>query len=510
MRRRALRHRRGPQGARGLEPHLRPTDAGASTQISIINSAVQQKPDAIIIADNDPNAVAPALKQAEQRGVKIVGWTPTSRPRRAASPSTRSRRSWSARARSKLISKQIGGKGEIAILSATANATNQNAWIKDMKEELKKPEYKDIKLVKVAYGDDDDQKSFQETQGLLQAYPNLKGIISPTTVGVSAAARYLSSSPKKGKIKTDGAGPPTRCASSSRTARSTGSSCGCPKDVGYLAGQAAAALVAGPITGKEGEKFKAGRLGDARSARTARSCSGRRRLQQGEHRRLQLGRRTMTVADRHSLESAALHPARAARPGRGVRDRPGRLLAAVRRRAASASRATSGAWRSASRDLGGDVVSGGLVDTATGARDAGDLFASAQVDLVLCHAVTYATSSQVLPAVQAAGVPGGPARAAAHPLAGLRRARTRASGSRTARPAASRRSPGRSPARGSPTTPSRARSRTTSARGTGDRRLGARRRRRAQPAALAASASSGTPIPGCSTCTRTSRRSTGK
>ena len=74
-----------------------------------------------------------------------------------------------------MAAEQIGGKGEIAILSATANATNQNAWIEVMKEELKKPEYKDIKLVKVAYGDDDDQKSFQETQGLLQAYPDLKG-----------------------------------------------------------------------------------------------------------------------------------------------------------------------------------------------------------------------------------------------------------------------------------------------------------------------------------------------
>jgi L-arabinose isomerase len=56
-------------------------------------------------------------------------------------------------------------------------------------------------------------------------------------------------------------------------------------------------------------------------------------------------------------------------------------------------------------ELGGDVVSAGLVDTEQGARAAGDLFASSQVDLVLCHAVTYATSSTVLPVVQAAKVP---------------------------------------------------------------------------------------------------------
>ena len=56
-------------------------------------------------------------------------------------------------------------------------------------------------------------------------------------------------------------------------------------------------------------------------------------------------------------------------------------------------------------ELGGEVVSGGLVDTAQGARAAGDRFAQAQVDLVLCHAVTYATSSTVLPVVQAAKAP---------------------------------------------------------------------------------------------------------
>ena len=56
-------------------------------------------------------------------------------------------------------------------------------------------------------------------------------------------------------------------------------------------------------------------------------------------------------------------------------------------------------------ELGGEVVSAGLVDTAQGAREAGDRFARSGVDLVLCHAVTYATSSQVLPAVQRAKVP---------------------------------------------------------------------------------------------------------
>jgi len=239
-----------------------PTDASASSQVSIINSSVQQKPDAIIIAGNDPNAIAPALKQADQRGVKVVAMDSDVAPDARTVFINQTSAELIGQGQVKLVADQIGGKGEIAILSATANATNQNTWIKFMKEELKKPEYKDVKLVKVAYGDDDDQKSFQETQGLLQAYPNLKGIISPTTVGISAAARYLSKSPKKGQVKLTGLGTPNQMRKFVKDGTVEEFALWVPKDVGYLAGQAAAALVSGRITGAESEKFEAGRLGE--------------------------------------------------------------------------------------------------------------------------------------------------------------------------------------------------------------------------------------------------------
>ena len=239
-----------------------PTDASASSQIPIINSAVQQKPDAIIIAGNDPNAVAPALKQAAQKGVKIVGMDSDVAPDARSVFINQVTTELVGKNQVESIAKQIGNKGQIAILSATANATNQNAWIKVMKDTLKDPKYKDIKLVKVAYGDDDDQKSFQQMQGLIQAYPNLKGVISPTTVGVAAAARYLSTSPQKGKIKLTGLGFPNQMRKYVKDGTVEEFQLWVPKDVGYLAGQAAAALVAGRISGKEGEKFKAGRLGE--------------------------------------------------------------------------------------------------------------------------------------------------------------------------------------------------------------------------------------------------------
>ncbi|MFG6197309.1 rhamnose ABC transporter substrate-binding protein [Nonomuraea sp. JJY05] len=247
-------------GGEGKE--VGPSDASASSQVSYINTLMQQKQDAIVISANDPNAVVPALKQAMAAGVKVVSYDSDTAPEgrnvfvNQASPEDL------GRTEVQLLAEQIGHKGKIAVLSATPNATNQNTWIDFMKDELKKPEYKDMELVKVAYGNDDDDKSFAETQGLLRSYPDLAGIISPTTVGIAAAARYLSDSPSKGKVKLTGLGTPNQLRKFVKDGTIEAFELWNPADLGYLASYAAAALASGQITGAEGEKFKAGKLGE--------------------------------------------------------------------------------------------------------------------------------------------------------------------------------------------------------------------------------------------------------
>jgi rhamnose transport system substrate-binding protein len=238
-----------------------PSEASASSQVSYINTLTTQKVDAICISSNDPNAIAPSLKKAMQQGIKVVTYDSDAAPDarnlfiNQASPEDL------GRTEVQLLAKQIGNKGEIAILSATPNATNQNTWIEFMKDELTKPEYKDMKLVKVAYGNDDDQKSFQETQGLLQAYPNLKGIISPTTVGISAAARYISGSKYRGKVMLTGLGTPNQMRKFVKDGTVQAFELWDPAKLGALCAHAAANLASGKIEGKEGETFDAGSLG---------------------------------------------------------------------------------------------------------------------------------------------------------------------------------------------------------------------------------------------------------
>jgi rhamnose transport system substrate-binding protein len=239
-----------------------PSDTNASSQVSYINTLTTQKEDAIVISANDPNAVVPALQKARSQGIKVVTYDSDTAPAGRDLFVNQVDPDQIARTEVQMLAKQIGDAGgQIAILSATPNATNQNTWIKIMKDELSKPEYSKFKLVKIAYGNDDDQKSFEETQGLLQAYPNLKGIISPTTVGIAAAARYLSGSKYKGKVKLTGLGTPNQMRKFVKDGTVDAFELWDPAKLGYLAGYAAAAIASGQITGKEGESFKAGDLG---------------------------------------------------------------------------------------------------------------------------------------------------------------------------------------------------------------------------------------------------------
>ncbi|MFF3333904.1 rhamnose ABC transporter substrate-binding protein [Streptomyces sp. NPDC002888] len=232
-----------------------------SGQVNYVNTLTQQRVDAMAVSAQDPGALCPSLKQAMKNDIKVVTYdSDTTADCRNAFVSQASAEDL-GRTEVQLLAEQIGYKGEIAVLSAAQTATNQNTWIGFMKEELKDPKYKDVKLVKVAYGNDDAQQSFQQTQGLLQEYPNLKGIISPTTVGIKAAAQYLSGSKYKGKVKLTGLGTPNDMRKYVKNGTVDGFELWDPAKLGELAARTAVALVSGQITGKEGETFKAGDMG---------------------------------------------------------------------------------------------------------------------------------------------------------------------------------------------------------------------------------------------------------
>lgn len=240
-----------------------PLEASASSQVSFINAETQAGTDVIVIAANDPDAVGPALQEARDGGATIVAFDSDTNPDFRDVFISQVVAKDVALIQLELISEQIGGEGQIAILSATANATNQNEWIKFMEEELaSNPDYANIELVATVYGDDDDTKSFQEAQGLMQAYPDLKGIVSPTTVGIAAAGRYLSTSEYKGQVSLTGLGLPNEMRPFVKDGTVEAFALWDPAQLGYVAAYAGKAIATGEITGAPGDTFTAGDLGE--------------------------------------------------------------------------------------------------------------------------------------------------------------------------------------------------------------------------------------------------------
>jgi rhamnose transport system substrate-binding protein len=236
------------------------TEDTAAAQIPAIQAAIQAHADAIVIAGNDPSALCPALGQATSAGIKVVSFDsdvtcPNHLFINQADTET------IGRSEVQLLAKEINSTGEIAILSAAATATNQNAWIKYMKDELGK--FPNMKLVDTVYGNDDPATSLTVLQGLLTAHPNLKGIISPTTVGISTAAQYLSQHKDiAAKVTLTGLGLPSQMKKYVLDGTVTAFELWNPNNLGYLAGQAAANLASGTFDGSAGSKFKAGKLGE--------------------------------------------------------------------------------------------------------------------------------------------------------------------------------------------------------------------------------------------------------
>ena len=239
-----------------------PDQPTAEAQIQIIEQLIAQKVASICIVGNDFDALQPVLKKATAAGIKVFSLDSSVNP---AARLTHINQADSVKIGQTLVQAAydlIGGKGEIAVLSATSQASNQNLWIEYMKAELKLPKYANVKLVKIAYGDDLRDKSVSETEALLKAYPNLKCIIAPTTVGIAAAGKVITDKNLIGKVFITGLGLPSEMATYIDNGACPYMFLWNPIDVGYLGAFTGVALVSGKITGKIGDKFAAGRLGN--------------------------------------------------------------------------------------------------------------------------------------------------------------------------------------------------------------------------------------------------------
>lgn len=240
-----------------------PATADAAEQITLINSLIAQQVNGLAISADDADALVPTGQAAMDAGIPVVTWDSAIAPAGRVMHINQAEADGIAAVQIQMASELAGPDGgQIAILSATSTAPNQNAWIELMKQELQKPEYANLELVTTVYGDDQDEKSYNEALGLFTTYPDLKVIIAPTTVGIAASARAVQDQDLVGKVFVTGLGTPNQMREYVKSGASPEFALWNPGDLGYLSIYALDALATGKIQGNVGDTFTAGKLGE--------------------------------------------------------------------------------------------------------------------------------------------------------------------------------------------------------------------------------------------------------
>ena len=238
-----------------------PTSTTAEGQIEVINALIAQKVDAIAVSANDTDALVPALKKAQQRGITVISWDSGVAAEGRSVHLNPSSNALIGNMCVKMAADVLpSGKGDVAILSATPTSTNQNIWIEEMKKAL--PNYAGVNLVKTVYGDDLADKSYRETVGLLKSNPEVKAIIAPTSVGIVAAAQAVADQGKIGEVMVTGLGLPSEMAGHIDSGASKSFAIWNPIDLGYSATMIAYNLATGKAEAKAGGTIPMGRMGD--------------------------------------------------------------------------------------------------------------------------------------------------------------------------------------------------------------------------------------------------------
>jgi rhamnose transport system substrate-binding protein len=232
-------------------------------QIEIVTTAATQGVDAIMISNNAGDQIAPAAQAAIDAGATVVTWD-------SPIPSAEGEDVFIAQVdfdetgtvMADMALNILGeAGGQFAVLSASPDAANQNAWIAAMEEALTDAKYANLELVDIVYGNDQSEDSYNQALALVDKYPDMELIMAPTTVGIAAAAKAMQDEGLCDEVKVSGLGLPAEMVSYTLNGCAPEFALWSFVDLGYLTYYTSYLLGTGQMEAAEGVSFEAGRMG---------------------------------------------------------------------------------------------------------------------------------------------------------------------------------------------------------------------------------------------------------
>jgi ABC-type sugar transport system substrate-binding protein len=235
-----------------------PADNKVEEQIRILEQWIAQGYDCIAVAPNHPALISPVLEQARAQGITVLTFDADADRGRQFFINQATYEDI-ARALVDTVAEEIGGKGKVAILTSTLQAPNQSQWARRMKA-YRAEKYPDIVLLDEVESQESSTIGFEKSKDLIQAHPDLKGIVGLTSIAFPAAAEAVEKQGKQGHIAVVGLSTPREMRSYVNRGTVKTVILWRPVDLGYLTVQVAHLLHKGQM--KEQGKISAGRLGE--------------------------------------------------------------------------------------------------------------------------------------------------------------------------------------------------------------------------------------------------------
>ncbi len=237
-----------------------PTDGSPEKAAAMIEKWTLKGVDVIAVSPNDPAVLAPAMRAARAKGVHVITWDAD------APPDAREffiNQATAEQIGSTLVDalvKDIGSEeGQVAIITATLTAANQNEWMKFMRSRLAAA-YPKIEVVAVKPCNEDQKVAFQVGQDLMKAYPGLKGLFGISSTAFPGAAEAVKQAGRSGMVQVTGLSTPNSMKEYVRAGVVKSVVLWSTRDLGYLTVYAARALCDGTLNAGA-STLSAGRLG---------------------------------------------------------------------------------------------------------------------------------------------------------------------------------------------------------------------------------------------------------
>jgi rhamnose transport system substrate-binding protein len=236
----------------------------AAGQVEIVTTAASREDiGALMVSNNAGDQLVPALEAAQAAGKATVTWD-SNIPSGAGEDLFVAQVDFTqaGKVMADMALDILGEEGgQFAVLSASPDASNQNAWIASLQEILEDDAYASLELVDIVYGNDVSEDSYNQALALIDQHPDLKLIMAPTTVGIAAAAKAMQDEGLCDTIKVSGLGFPSEMVDFTLNGCAPEFALWSFVDLGYVTYYATYLIATGALDPVEGATFEAGRMG---------------------------------------------------------------------------------------------------------------------------------------------------------------------------------------------------------------------------------------------------------